>query len=232
MLTKRQEVLLGLIIEEYVRSAEPVGSRFLAENFNIGVSPATIRNEMVSLEKLGLIQSMHTSAGRIPTEEGYKYYIKNILPKSNLIGQPFQSAFQETDEAEEVLKCLAKRLVELSGETAIMTYDSDRSYYTGVSKLFHKPDFKDLENVRSLSDLVDRFDEVMFQMSSLISDYPEIFIGSQNPFGDQMASVVVRYKLPNNKEGLLGLVGPIRMDYSKNLALLERAKQVIIDLYE
>lgn len=232
MLTKRQELLLGFIIEEYVRSAEPVGSRFLADNFDIGVSPATIRNEMGQLEKEGLIHSLHTSAGRIPTEEGYKYYIKNILPQSNLVGEPFKSAVCESDQTEEILKSLAKRLVELSGETAIMTFDSDRNYHTGVSKLFHKPDFKDLENVRFLSDLIDRFDEVMFQMSSLISDYPEVFIGSQNPFGDKIASVVVRYKLPNNKEGLLGLIGPIRMDYSKNIALIERAKQVIIDLYE
>ena len=232
MLSKRQELLLGIIVEEYVRSAEPVGSKFLAENFNLGVSPATIRNEMSFLEQSGLIQSLHTSAGRLPTEDGYRYYIKNILPNTNLKGEPIKSAVEETDEAEQLLKSLAKRLVELSGETAIVTFDSDRSYYTGVSELFHKPDFNDLERVRSLSDLVDRFDEVMLSMSSLINDYPEVFIGTKNPFGDQMATVVVRYKLPNNKEGLLGLVGPIRMDYAKNLALIERAKQVIIDLYE
>jgi heat-inducible transcriptional repressor len=232
MLTKRQEQLLGIIVEEYVRSAEPVGSKFLSENFELGVSPATIRSEMVILEKLGLIQAMHTSAGRLPTENGYRYYIKNILPNANIKENSVRSAVQENDEAEQVLKSLAKRLVELSGETAIVTFDSERSYYTGVSELFHKPDFNDMERVRSLSDLVDRFDDVMHSMSSLINDYPEVFIGTNNPFGDQMATVVVRYKLPNNKEGMLGLVGPIRMDYAKNLALIERAKQVIIDLYE
>lgn len=78
-LTRRQEQILACIVRSYTTKAEPVGSKFIAENFELGVSPATIRNEMAVLEELGYIAQPHTSAGRVPTENGYRYFVTYLL---------------------------------------------------------------------------------------------------------------------------------------------------------
>jgi len=81
-LTERQERILALIVKEYTNKPEPVGSKFLAEHFMTNVSSATIRNDMSQLEELGLLAAPHTSAGRVPTEAGYRYFVKRLLAET------------------------------------------------------------------------------------------------------------------------------------------------------
>ncbi len=224
----RQECILRAIVEEYVRTAEPVGSKFLAFTSGLGVSPATIRNDMATLEEEGYVRAPHTSAGRIPTEKGYEYYLRFVEPKHERSGESrLRSAVEDADSDEMAIKTLAKTLVDLSGETAIVAFDPHSSYYIGVSNLFQKPDFQDLAVVQSLSALVDRFDEVLAQIFEAVSREPQVMIGRGNPFGRDMAAIVVKYRLPNHRVGVLGLVGPLRMDYGKNLGLIEEAIEAL-----
>lgn len=83
-LTKRQEEILSLIIQSYTTTPEPVSSKYLSDVFNLGVSPATIRNEMAVLEDKGYIHAPHTSAGRVPTEKGYRYFVQRLLKITEL----------------------------------------------------------------------------------------------------------------------------------------------------
>ncbi|MGF7046073.1 heat-inducible transcriptional repressor [Paenibacillus sp. DS2015] len=80
MLTERQRMILNAIVDDYIRSAEPVGSRSISKRGDVGYSPATIRNEMADLEELGFLEQPHTSAGRIPSHKGYRYYVDHIAP--------------------------------------------------------------------------------------------------------------------------------------------------------
>ena len=131
-----------------------------------------------------------------------------------------------TDE-EQLLKTLAKTLVDLSGETVIVAFDPHWSYYTGVSNLFGKPDFQDRSQLQTLSELIDQFDEVITKIFEQISQEPCVMIGSENPFGKNMSTILVKYSLGNHQVGLLGLVGPVRMDYRKNLSLIQQAKDLL-----
>lgn len=79
MLTERQKLILNAIVDDYIRSAEPVGSRAISKRANIGYSPATIRNEMADLEEMGFLEQPHTSAGRIPSQSGYRYYVDHLV---------------------------------------------------------------------------------------------------------------------------------------------------------
>lgn len=104
-LTRRQEEILALIVRTYTHSPEPVSSKYLAETYDLGVSSATVRNEMAVLEDLGYIAAPHTSAGRIPTESGYRYFVKRMLSISDLtqaeqsrISEKFQSASPATEQ--------------------------------------------------------------------------------------------------------------------------------------
>jgi heat-inducible transcriptional repressor len=104
MLNERQETVLKLIVEEYVRTAEPVGSRSLSKFME--VSPATIRNEMSDLEEMGYLEKTHTSSGRIPSEKGYRYYIETIIKNAtedNETFDEFEDLFEKKDLAREDL---------------------------------------------------------------------------------------------------------------------------------
>ena len=83
-ITNRQQQILKIIIREYIQTGQPVGSKTLVENYNLGVSSATVRNEMAVLEKQGLIMQPHTSAGRIPTEIGYRYFVRRLMGETEL----------------------------------------------------------------------------------------------------------------------------------------------------
>src|SRR5947199_1968122 len=83
-LTERQERILALIVSEYISRPEPVGSKYLAERFLTNVSSATIRNDMSVLEEHGLVAAPHTSAGRVPTEAGYRYFVQRLLAAADL----------------------------------------------------------------------------------------------------------------------------------------------------
>ena len=232
MLDSRAELILKLLIEDYIRTAQPVGSKYLNEQYQLGVSDATVRSELATLEAEGFLRSPHTSAGRIPTEAAYVYYLSHLRDKKFVLeGSTLQSATHEKD-TELALKHLAKKLVEISGETAIVAIDPKWTYYTGVANLFHKQDFQDPAVMQTLSGLVDQFDEVMQRMYQQLPEGPQVFIGSSNPFGQEMATILVRYHVDGETQGLLGLVGPLRMDYSRNLALIERAKEVIDEYFE
>lgn len=104
-LTRRQEEILSLIVRAYTQSTEPVSSKYLVEKFSLGVSSATIRNEMAVLEELGYIAPPHTSAGRIPTERGYRYFVRRLIDTNQLsvlekthIAEKFQSSTLATEQ--------------------------------------------------------------------------------------------------------------------------------------
>src|SRR5690349_24263133 len=83
-LTERQKTLLLLIIRDYIESAQPVGSKRLAEHYHINISSATIRNEMAALTEMGYLRQPHTSAGRVPSEEGYRYFVSQMMNQAQL----------------------------------------------------------------------------------------------------------------------------------------------------
>ena len=233
MLDSRKETFLRLIIEDYIQSAEPVGSKQLVDRHQLDVSPATIRNEMAWLEQEGYLRHPYTSGGRIPTEKAYLYYLQHVVEfEKKLIDSTFDSSTTADDSFESSLRCVAKRLVDASGETAIVAIDPHVGYYTGVSNLLTKPDFEDVALLRSVSALVDQFDVVMSEIYHIIGDQTVVYIGSQNPFGQHIATIVTKYRVGNSYEGLLGLVGPLRMNYGRNIALIEQAKELILDMYE
>src|SRR4051794_36969047 len=83
-LTRRQEEILSCVVRAYTDSPEPISSKYLVETFNLSFSSATIRNEMAVLEELGYITAPHTSAGRIPTETGYRYFVKRLITNGDI----------------------------------------------------------------------------------------------------------------------------------------------------
>lgn len=229
-LTDRKQALLQGIIEEYVESAKPVASAWLVDKLGLELSPATIRNEMKELEDQGYITHPHTSAGRIPTEIGYRFYIEHFLqPKDNL-DESSQQELQQlsavvTDQgAEGVVKNVMKGVATKANEAILVSLNRNSFYYTGISHLFRKPEFQQLNNAIIFSDLIDHLDEVMMKLHSVTPEDSDItfLIGSDNPVSQFCSLLVMQYPL-----GTIALLGPMRMHYQYNYALLKYTKTLL-----
>jgi heat-inducible transcriptional repressor len=229
MLEERQQKLLELVIEQYVATAEPVGSRFLVEVGGLDWSEATVRNELRTLEEAGYLTHPHTSAGRIPTIDGYRFYIDTISPEKLKVSKAEMGALEKTLGAEVDLeakyKLLAKTLVALSGETAILAFSSEKMYYTGLSNLFSKPDFAEMQLVANVSRVFDRCEEYLPRFYDSTDNTPRCYLGSDHPFGEMLSCVATR--LGENGESLLILLGPQRMNYKHNWSLLKKIRELI-----
>lgn len=231
VLETRLAQLLKLIVERYVQTAEPVSSKDLCETFGLSVSSATVRNYMAELEILGFIVQPHTSAGRIPTEQAYRYYITNIVqaPQQPPIMKIMITVkrMTHTPSGEERLHALAKEVAHVSGESVMVATARPWSATVGVENLLRKPDFRTEEAIEGLASAFEKFDQALQKLLRVAGDDVKVVLGVENPLGADLASVVVRHRLPNGTHGVMSIVGPIRMDYPRNMAILSEAKKIL-----
>jgi heat-inducible transcriptional repressor len=226
MISDRKKVILRTIISEYLKNAQPVSSGMLVEKCKLGVSPATVRNEMVELEEDGYIIQPHTSAGRVPTELAYELELIEIVSskdKKNLKETEIALLNNLFSHEEAGAKQTAKAIAELANCAVFWAFHKNDLYYTGLANLFAQPEFKQSEIVYDVSVIIDRMEEIIDDLFERIDDGKQVMIGSKNPFGNFLSTVLVKYK-KNNHSGIFGLMGPTRMDYAHNLALINYIK--------
>ncbi|MDQ5952076.1 MAG: heat-inducible transcriptional repressor [Patescibacteria group bacterium] len=230
----RQAQILKLIIDEYIRTAEPVSSKQLCERYNLPCSSATVRNDMAVLEELDLIAQPHTSAGRVPTEKAYRFYIKQ--GQEQKASQPVQKNIRinitvrrapRAPTPEERLAQVAHAVAKESGEAVMLATSRPWSTTVGLANLLRKPEFQSGSAILLLAESLERFDAAFKDILNSATDEVTVLLGDENPLGNELASVVVKSDLGNGVEGVLGIVGPLRMDYNRNIALLTQAKKVL-----
>jgi len=224
----RQAKLLFSIINQYIKNATPVASKLLAGRGGFKLSSATLRNEMADLEKEGYLIQPHTSAGRIPTEKGYEFYLDALARqdmKLTVREEKKMSAALEEKESPE--KMLAKVLAELTGEAVILAFGPRDVYYTGLSNLFAKPEFREHNLIYRLSEVVDHLDEMINEIFERAEEEVKVLIGKKNPFSDACGALVSKYRGKNKKTGLVAVLGPMRMDYARNISLIKHAKKLL-----
>lgn len=227
MLSERQKTLLNAIIDTYRETGVPVGSKILAENARFDLSPATIRNEMAELESEGYIVQPHTSAGRIPTQKAYRFFVDHFLQPRDIVAtdrSKLEKELKTTTRDHQPIKEAAKTLADLCEEVIIIGFTSNDLYYTGLSHLFQKPEFHDVNMVVHLTDVLDHFEDAMAQMFPRI-DGAKIFIGSEHPFHPQCSFLAARFA----PQSVIGILGPMRMDYNHHLSLLTFLTKALAD---
>ena len=226
---KRQKQLLDLVIETHIATADPIGSRFLISEAGLDWSEATVRNDLRTLEEEGYLTHPHTSAGRVPTEKGYHFYLSNLdLAKAKLSKKDndvLGMSLKEAHDRELRYKNLAKSLAELSGETVLFAPSPEKVYFTGLSNLFGKPEFHALELVADLSEILDHCEQCLDQFfeEEEIDEEPRFFLGKEHSFGKMLSVLAVS----SGPESLLVMLGPLRMDYRRNFALMNRVKELL-----
>lgn len=210
---ERKKLILDIIIKEHIETGQPVASSVIVDKYQLPYSSATVRNEMAELEEAGWIIQPYTSAGRVPTEKAYELFAGSVeakdLPKK-------ESALLVTESADEAEgKRLAKQLAQLSGLAVIWAFHKNHVYYTGVSNLLQQPEFAQPHMVYDISAIIDRVDEIVGDIFETVDFSPSIVLGRHSPFGPFSGAILSRYRTAQNV-GLVGVVGPLRMDYEKN----------------
>jgi len=225
----RQQGLLKLIIESYIETAEPVGSKFLVAQNNLGVSEATVRNEMRDLEQGGYLRQPHTSAGRIPTEKGYRFFIEHLMGpaqvKRRVPGDvsKFLKKSKAVDE-EKKKKMIAVYISERIHATVIVAFGEDKFYCTGTSYLFAQPEFHAVAQTVNMSQTFDHLEEHIGDMYKKVGKKAvSVLMGKDNPLGSDCGSVGVV-----STEGELFItLAPMRMDYARHIEMMNYIHKII-----
>ncbi|KKR21419.1 MAG: Transcriptional regulator of heat shock protein [Candidatus Moranbacteria bacterium GW2011_GWA2_39_41] len=232
-MNKRQQEIFAAIIEEYTETAIPVGSKVLVEKYGFDMSPATIRNDMNKLEEDGFLHQPHISAGRIPTDKGYKYFVEEIMGDTELSladQKKLQTELLKLKAQNQRLsRTTAKLLSGLSGNLAISTIEKDFSEF-GIKELLGKPEFQEVDEFCKVAEALDYIDEnIDFILKNVKDNETKIFIGKDNPIkGIPNCSLVVSpYKTKSGQKGVLAIIGPKRMKYAENKSLLNYVRKML-----
>jgi len=326
MLSERQRMILNAIVDDYIRYAEPIGSRSISKRGDVGFSPATIRNEMSDLEELGFLEQPHTSAGRIPSNKGYRYYVDHLVNHGTLSGHELsvmkQFFAEKLTEVEQVIQQVATILSSLTNYTSIVlgpevftttlkhlqivpldtrkavaiivtstghvenktfslpegvpmveiekivailnakllnvpmsqlraklyseigselnryvdgyeellhaiekvlvTDEQDRIFLGGATNMLIQPEFKDVDKVKNILDLLDEKPNLM-QLFNALPAGIQVRIGNENSVEaiNHCSLITASYTMDGDNLGTIAILGPTRMEYSKVIRLLD-----------
>jgi transcriptional regulator of heat shock response len=236
MSSRRLEILRA-IVDEYVATQEPVGSKSIADRHGLGISPATIRNEMAVLEDEGLITHPHTSAGRIPTDLGYRVFVDKLAtvkPLSTAERRAIETFLEGSNNLDELLKKSAKLLADITKQVAVVTYpvlgDAPNREKMAISGTAHLA--RSGENLGfTLSPILEALEEQVVLLSLLneANQTVQVRIGQEQNEQNFWATslVTVGYGTPESSHGGLGVLGPTRMDYAGSIAAVDAVARYV-----
>ena len=224
-MTDRQAKILQAIIEQYAEVAAPVGSSLLAKLFD--VSSATIRSEMVALERNGYIKQPHTSAGRVPTDKGYRFYVNQLnesqdAPTEHRGERAITSRVQHGGLPEQTIRNAVDTLVELTHNLGMATI-GNQLYMSGLSNLFGQPEFMHPGQVQEVARLLDNLQP---WLNEAAPNQPlSVYIGRENPIGRSAGAslIISRFRSPFSDSSYIGVLGPTRQSYKDVMSLVGRA---------
>ena len=226
-MTERQKLILSAIIEQYAEVAAPVGSSLLARAF--GVSSATIRAEMAELERLGFISQPHTSAGRVPSDKGYRFYVNQLaneheLPSEHRAQRALSARVASAGLPEQTIKGAVDTLVELTHNLGLATI-GPQLYMSGLSNLFGQPEFMHPGQVQEVARLLDNLQPWLNEAAP--NEPLSVYIGRENPIGRSAGAslIISRFRSPFSDKSYIGVLGPTRQSYRDVMGLVSRAGQ-------
>lgn len=236
MSDERRKKVLQAIVKQFVQTAEPVGSKTVLVSYKFHVSPATIRNDMMALEKEGYIIQPHTSAGRVPTTKGYRLYVDEMADYENARQKALETlgAVQKQYAVNKMREQLYDAVSLLSQATKLVSFattpDNSRTFFLGMSNVLKQPEFsRDAVHASEVIEVLEKSDNFIQTLESLeIDDSIKTFIGEENIIEQiQSCSIIVTKYKKNEFEGFFGLLGPKRMNYPYNIVLVEEIKKLL-----
>lgn len=219
-LTQRQIDILNVIIKEYSLTGNPVGSEIIEKKYKIGVSPATIRNEMVELAKKGYLKKEYFSSGRVPSAKGFRFYINNLMKEKELSTSDEvsfkNSVWDDRAQTHRLLSHAVKILSKKTGLLSLVATNSGDLYYSGMANILSQPEFFDLGVTRNIFELIDEINYWERVLNRFTSEEELVYLLGEEDFHDPVfepcASIFGNFEGEKTK-GIIGVVGPKRMSY-------------------
>lgn len=235
-LSERQKKLLRAVIEKYIETAEPIGSETIEKEASLGVSPATIRNEMVKLTALGYLRQPHTSAGRTPTSVGMKFYVDQLMEEKSLSLKDEVAIKEElsddTKSFDQLLRHTAQSLASQTHSLAIATNEDEDVFSAGTANILDMPEFFDIDITRTVLSMLDKV-EILSQVLGqfLPQDQIKILFGDELgvPFLEPCGFVLSRYQTPSHS-GVLGVIGSNRLNYQTVIPTMRYFSHLLSEL--
>lgn len=236
-LTDRQLKLLNTIVKEYIDTAQPVGSENLVQKHGLGVSSATVRNEMAWLEESGFLRKTHTSAGREPTLLTFRLFIKELmqeeaLPVVNEVALR-QRLWNERGDQIRLLRQAVSALAEETKHLSLIVTEDGHIFSAGSANILRYHEFYDIDLTRSVLELLDQFE----MMSALFNKMPAdqefgVLLGEECgvPALSSCGIVFARLDLSRGKGGTVGVLGPMRLRYEKVVPMVKYMRDLVSEL--
>jgi len=225
---ERKDKVLGIAIEQYIRTVSPVSSALIVRDYLSDLSSATIRNILAELESDGYLTHPHISSGRVPTQEGYRYYVDNIIDEIQLLKEEKERVKKEYEkdskELEALLEKTSESLSNMTNYISIVSIDScsDKVFYRGTGNVLDYVDYQDINKMKYILIALEEKGRLLKVINRELQKKIDVYIGTEMNFGeiDNCSLAVSRYTTNKGYSGRLAVLGPTRMDYERVISVL------------
>lgn len=236
MIPERHANILEGVVESYIKTGEPVGSVALTEFMNLTCSPATVRTVLQDLEAAGYVYQPHTSAGRVPTDSGYRFYVDRLAVRKLSIERQrhIQEQLKELRREYAHLAGVASRLLSQLSESVVVCgeVESREIQEAGLRDLLRRDDVSLVDAIREISIVMDQANNYVARLArAMMPAESQVWIGQEIPFfAAQHTSLLARkVRLDSGDTVVMIMVGPKRMPYHRNLSLLNAMSNLLND---
>ncbi|MFA4930520.1 MAG: hypothetical protein WC570_01480 [Patescibacteria group bacterium] len=236
-INERQKNILRMIVGDYINWARPVGSAWLVRRHKMSCCSATVRHDMVELEKSGYLKQFHTSSGRIPTIVGYRYFIDHLMAAKDLPPR-FRRRMSlvlgslDSTKYSQAVKVLATEVANITDSLVIISMPEDRWYMNGMQYILNRPEFRDGQLTQRMGILLDRIDHIIADLRRQLPDGTyRVYLDDElnYDYTRDLAFAVKKFRDPFGESHIFGSVGPVRMDYQILPKLMDFASKMLED---
>lgn len=235
----RKDRVLGATVAEYIHSVTPVSSSLIVERYFPEFSSATIRNVLNELEQDGFLTHPHTSAGRIPTQKGYRYYVDFLMDEIDLLeaekSRIKAEYVRQSQELEQLLDKTSCMLSEITHYTSMVSVDGwgNKLFCRGTNFVVSYPDMPDLSKIQSILEALEEKERLLHFINRDLQKKIDIYIGHEIALSqiNSCSMVVSRYRTNHGPTGRIAVLGPTRMNYERVISTLEYITDLIEEIY-
>jgi len=231
MLSERQEQIIKSLVREYIKTAEPVSSKFLAEKYDFGICPSAIRLEFQSLIREGFLEQPHTSAGRVPTDKAYRFFVDSLKEKrEEKIEEELEDIIKGVENKFRMASEIAKFIADNSSSFVNMYFEKEGlNLKEGLNEIFKGPESKNQNFVDSFVNFINNFEKNIDKLQT--NSQKMVYIGEEShiPRSKDITIICSECNLPSQKV-FITILGPKRMDYEKNIKLINSLNKVLGEL--
>jgi transcriptional regulator of heat shock response len=217
------------VISRYIETVEPVGSHYITEEHQIDVSSATVRNILAELEEEGFLSHPHTSAGRMPTQQGYRYYVDHLMDEIQLLEEEKRKIAQEykrhTRQLEDLMEKTSQMISDLTHYTSIVSLDDAHGHRVickGTSYVVGYPDSTDILKIQAILKILEEKERLMELINRTLDKHIEIYIGQEMALKDmENCSLAISHFEKGGRTGRIAVLGPTRMQYDRVVSTLD-----------